>query len=261
MTDHGLEARYLAASAIAREAGDLMRQRFEEREVGTYKLKGHQDYLTEADGEVERLITRRIAEAFPGDTVFGEEGGGQFSAQVWVIDPIDGTANFARGIPHFCVSIAFVRDGATAIGVIGNPMTGEHFAARRGGGATLNGRAMKVSATAEMRQSTVELGWSTRRPMEHYVAMLGRVVATGAGFRRSGSGALGLAYVADGRIDGYAELHINSWDTLAGLLLVQEAGGWGNDFLANDGLAHGNPVLACTPALRQALVQATGIGL
>jgi myo-inositol-1(or 4)-monophosphatase len=118
---------------------------------------------------------------------------------------------------------------------------------------------MKVSRIADMKQATVELGWSMRRPMSEYIAMIERVTRTGAGFRRAGSGALGLAYVAAGRIEGYAELHINSWDTLAGLLMVREAGGWTNDFLRGDGLRTGNPVLACTPALTQALVTATGI--
>jgi myo-inositol-1(or 4)-monophosphatase len=260
MSKRGVEKRYLAACAIAREAGDLMRRLYEKREMNSYKLKGHQDYLTEADGEVEKLIVQRIGEAFPEDTVFGEEGGGEFSPQVWVIDPIDGTANFARGIPHFCVSIAFVREGQIAAGAMCNPMLSELFAARAGGGATLNGRPMKVSKTPDLRSATVELGWSMRRPMEDYVAMLTRVVKEGAGIRRSGSGALGLAYVADGRTDAYAELHINSWDCLAGILMVNEAGGWTNDFLKNDGLVRGNPVLGCNPALREAICRATGIG-
>ena len=95
--------------------------------------------------------------------------------------------------------------------------------------------------------------------MTDYVAMIGRLVATGAGFRRAGSGALGMAYVAAGRIEGYGELHINSWDVLAGLLMVQEAGGWANDFLAGNGLTGGNPILACTPALHEILTRITGI--
>ena len=188
-----------------------------------YKLKGPQDYWTAADGEVEKLIVGRLSEAFPEDTFFGEEGGGSFSPEVWVIDPIDGTANFARGIPHFCISIAFLREGRMTIGVIYDPMRRELFATLSGGGATCNGRPMRVSTLSDIRSATVELGWSMRRPMKHYVELIGQLTATGAGFRRAGSGALGLAYVADGRCEGYCELHINSWDALAGLLLV--AGG------------------------------------
>jgi myo-inositol-1(or 4)-monophosphatase len=254
-----LESRLVAASEIAREAGELGRHLFTSRKPGTFTLKGDQDFLTEADGEVERLVAGRLAQAFPDDAFFGEESGGEFRQRTWVVDPIDGTANFARGIPHFSVSIALVVDREVAVAAISDPMHDELFTASRGGGAWLNGARMRVSATADMRQATVELGWSKRRPMSEYAEMVRRVVATGAGIMRSGSGALGLAYVAAGRIDGYAELHINAWDALAGILLVEEAGGWTNDFLGNDGLRRGNPVLACTPQLREALVAATGI--
>jgi myo-inositol-1(or 4)-monophosphatase len=139
-------------------------------------------------------------------------------------------------------------------------MQRELFAARRGGGATLNGRRIRVSGTRSMRRATVELGWSTRRSLKRYTAMVGGVFDTGAGVLRQGSGALGMAYVACGRTDGYGELHINSWDVLAGLVLVREAGGWTNDFLAGNGLRTGNPILACTPGIRAALGEATGLG-
>jgi myo-inositol-1(or 4)-monophosphatase len=261
MTDRFLEIRFLAACAIAREAGDIARRMFETRDTGTYQLKGHQDVLTEADGAVERLITGRIAEAFPDDTCVGEEGGGAYTSQVWVIDPIDGTANFARGVAHFCVSIAFVRDGQPVIGAIYAPMSGELFAARRGAGATVNGRALHVSRTTDIREAMVEVGWSPRRPMPDHLALLQRVTATGAGFRRGGSGALGLAYVAAGRSDGYCELHMHPWDVLAGLIMVEEAGGRTSDFLANDGVRKGNAVLAATPAIADTLAQATGFSL
>lgn len=235
----------------------MARRHFESRDLRSgYKLKGPQDYWTAADGEVEKLIVGRLSDAFPDDTFFGEEGGGDFSPEVWVIDPIDGTANFARGIPHFCISIAFLREGRMTIGVIYEPVRGELFATLSGHGATCNGQPMQVSTIADIRSATVELGWSTRRPMKQYVTLMDQLTSTGAGFRRSGSGALGLAYVADGRAEGYGELHINSWDVLAGLLLVQEAGGWANDFLANDGLVQGNPVLATTPALKDVLIAA-----
>lgn len=260
MTPNELDARLEAAVATARSAGDLARQLFKTRKPGTFTLKGYQDFLTEADGRVERFIAERLAAAYPGDAFVGEENGGAYGTTTWVVDPIDGTANFARGIPRFCISIALVSAGRPVVGVIYDPMADEMFAARLGGGARLNGEPMAVSATTDMRQSTIELGWSPRRPMTEYVAVIGKVVATGAGIMRSGSGALGMAYVAAGRSDGYGELHINAWDVLAGILLVQEAGGWTNDFLARDGLRQGNPVLGCTPALKDALVAATGIG-
>jgi myo-inositol-1(or 4)-monophosphatase len=260
MPEEEIARRFEAAAAIAREAGALAKRRFLARDAGTFELKGAQDYLTEADGEVEALVKRRIAERFPGDTVFGEEGGGLFSDACWVVDPIDGTANFARGLPAFCVSIAFVREGRIETGAIMKPMAGELFVARRGGGAFLNGKPIRVSGVTALERATLELGWSLRRPIADYVALIGRAMGAGAAFNRCGSGALGLANVAAGRLDGYAELHINSWDCLAGILLIEEAGGWVSDFLANDGLRHGNAILACTPALRAALIRVTGIG-
>jgi myo-inositol-1(or 4)-monophosphatase len=174
-----------------------------------------------------------------------------------VIDPIDGTRNFARGIPHFGVSIAFLDAGLPAIGAIYDPIADELFAARRGGGAIVNGRPMRVSGTADIRRATIELGWSTRRAPEVYTGTVQRILEAGGGFHRSGSGALGIAYVADGRNDGYFEAHINVWDALAGLVMVREAGGWTNDFLAGDALTEGNAVLACTPGLRAILEKLT----
>ncbi len=259
MNEEELDARETALAAVAREAGGLARKHFESG-VST-KLKGKQDFITAADGEVERLIIERLKARFPCDAFLGEEGGTQGTGDaVWVIDPIDGTANFAHRIPHFCVSIAFVSAGALQLGAIAAPMYGELYRARLGRGAFLNDRAMRVAETADMRQAIVELGWSARRTVRAYTGLLERVLDAGAIFMRAGSGALGLAYVAAGRTHGYCELHINSWDTLAGLLMVREAGGWTNDYLAGDALQRGNAVLACAPGLREALVAVTGVG-
>jgi len=258
MREGGLDAREQALVAVAREAGALARELFS-RPI-EIKLKGKQDYVTAADGEVERMIVGRLKQRFPRDAFLGEEGGAEGSGDaLWVIDPIDGTANFANRMPHFCVSIAFMSGGELALGAISAPMYGELYRARLGRGAFLNDRAMRVADT-DIAHAVIELGWSARRPTRAYTAMVERVLATGATFQRAGSGALGLAYVADGRTHGYCELHINSWDTLAGLLMVGEAGGWTNDFLAGDGLARGNAVLACAPGLKEALVAATGVG-
>lgn len=257
MSKRDLEARYLAACAVAHEAGSIMRRHYRERSAGKISFKGPQDFLTVVDGAVERLIIDRLGRAFAGDRFVGEEGGGSYGPRTWVIDPIDGTSNFARGIPHFCVSIAFLDGGRPAIGVIYDPIADELFAARRGGGATVNGRPMRVSGATDIRRATIELGWSSRRPPEVYTETVRRILASGGGFHRSGSGALGIAYVADGRNDGYFEAHINAWDALAGLVMVREAGGWTNDFLAGDALTNGNAVLACTRGLRVILKKLT----
>ncbi len=252
-----LNDRLNIACAVAREAGEIARRAFEHAPQSRARaFKGPQDYILEFDAEVERVIRDRLLAAFPRDSFFGEESGGDFGRDVWVVDPIDGTANFARGIPHFCISIAFVRDGMTEIGAIYQPVTDDLYASRRGRGATLNGRPIKVSGLTDVRQSMIEAGWSMRRPLEGYVTLVDRLFRAGAQVRRGGSGTLGLAYVADGRTDGYCELHINSWDALAGLLLIEEAGGWVNDFLADDGLRRGNVVIGCTPALRDVIAEA-----
>jgi myo-inositol-1(or 4)-monophosphatase len=225
-------------------------------------MKGPQDFLTETDGKVEDHIRTALAQAFPTDGFLGEEtGGSAASRHLWVVDPIDGTANFARGIPHFCISIAFVDNGRTVIGGIANPAAGEVYFSRRGRGATRNGAPIHVSETQAFDRAFVEFGWSPRVPNQTYLDKIALVLALGANVRRSGSGALGLAYVADGRSDAYAELHINAWDCLAGLLLVEEAGGRANGFLDGDGLVNGNPVLAAAPGVAEALSRAIGIPL
>ncbi len=259
-SEPSLDTRLLVASAIAREAGALARRHFQSRPKALQiDFKGDQDYISAVDAEVEALIRARLHAAFPDDSFYGEEGGGAFGPDVWMVDPIDGTANFMRGIPLFCISMAFVREGQARIGIIYDPVHDELYAAQSGRGATLDGQPMRVSGLSDIRQATIEAGWSTRMPHDRYTGLVQTLKEAGSGVRRGGSGALALAYVADGRIDAYCELHMNAWDALAGLVLVQEAGGWTNDFLAQEGLTQGNPILACTPALKGFLVRAMGL--
>ncbi|HVX71747.1 MAG: inositol monophosphatase family protein [Devosia sp.] len=257
-----LDRREAACRALALSAGQLAAQAFADRgDSGPVSLKGPQDFLTETDAAVEQHLRQGIAAAFPDDGFFGEEGGGVLKERVWVVDPIDGTANFARAIPHFCISIAFVSAGRVELGAICNPSTGELYFARRGYGATRNGVPIHVAATSDYRAACVELGWSTRVPNADYVGALSRILDRGANVRRGASGALGLAYVADGRSDAYAELHMHPWDCLAGLLLVEEAGGVVAPFLELGGLEHGGAVLAATPAIAGGISEVTGIAL
>lgn len=251
-----------AIEQIVRAAGDLMRTAFNAPERPAYSLKGQQDYLTVTDGAVEQFVREQIARRFPGDGVLGEEAGGAVdAARLWIVDPIDGTANFARQIPHFCISLGLMVDGRIEAGAIYEPMHDELYIAQRGMGAWLNGLRMRVSSVAEFTAATVEIGWSTRIPVQTYLEMAGKAAHAGCSVRRAGSGSLGLAYVAAGRTEGYAEPHINAWDVAAGLLLVTEAGGHTNDFWSNDGLRVGNPVLATNAALAAALSALTGIAL
>jgi myo-inositol-1(or 4)-monophosphatase len=255
------ETRLLAAKAIAREAGVLARRRFVDSSF-TVSFKGPQDYLTEVDREIEELIAVRLHAAFPRDGFFGEETGrrrAQARETVWVVDPIDGTSNFARGVAHFCVSIACVVSGRVEVGVVFDPMREDLFSARRGGGARLNGVATRASSATALAQSSIEVGWNNRAGPAKSLGLLARVAATGAAPALTGSGALGVAYVAAGRREGYVEYHMNAWDCLAGILLVREAGGYVSDFLSGDGLNTGNPLIACAPGVRDALISAAAI--
>lgn len=253
-----MQLRLLAAQAVAREAGALVHRRFRESSF-TVGFKGPQDYLTEVDGETEDLIAARLHEAFPLDGFIGEETAGRpvrEGGAVWVVDPIDGTANFARRIGYFCVSIACVLEGQIEIGVIYDPVRDELFSAHRGGGAFLNGVPMKPSDATSLANATVEVGWNMRAGASKYVDLVRRVTLWGAAPFRTGSGALGLTYVAAGRRDGYVEHHMNAWDCLAAIVLVQEAGGYVSDYLAGEGLTKGNPIIASAPGMKDALVSA-----
>ena len=259
--EEALDRREAFLRDMVREAADIARAGFARQAGQTVNMKGPQDYLTETDGQVESHLKARIAAVFPEDGFLGEEGGGEPGRQAWVVDPIDGTANFARSIPHFCVSIAFVAGGEVQLGAIVNPVLDEVYFGRLGHGASLNGKPIRVSATTDIAATSFEMGWSNRRPLARYIEALNDLYAAGSNVRRGACGALGLAYVADGRSDGYAELHMNSWDCLAGLLLVREAGGVTGPFLSLGGLRAGAPVLAAAPGVAAVLSQATGSAL
>lgn len=261
VTEADLDRRADFCRQLALSAGALALQGFVRRDVETIEMKGPQNFLTETDAAVERHIRGRIAEAFPDDGFLGEETGGVIRPLTWVVDPIDGTANFARGIGHFCIAIAVVTESEIEIGAIYNPVVDEMHFARRGHGATLNGKPIAVAHTARFDTACVELGWSNRLANADYIAALTHLLDLGANVRRSASGALGLAYVSDGRSDAYAELHMNAWDCLAGLLLVSEAGGLVAPFLRNDGLANGGPVLGSAPGIAEEISRAIGIPL
>jgi len=248
MTD--LDAREAFALDIALRAGRLaltMRN-----DLAPADAKSAIDFCTEADLAVERLIRGEVEERF-GDSFIGEEFGGEPGDAVWVVDPIDGTTGYIHGTPRWCVSIGFVLRGVIEIGVLYAPATDRLFTARRGRGAHLNGRPIKVSGLRHGAVPVIEAGWSERSSLDTYFELIRQLNAARIEFRRIGSGALGLAEVACGLADGYVELHINAWDAMAGLLLVSEAGGVVNDFLANDGLRKGNSLMACTPELAATL--------
>jgi myo-inositol-1(or 4)-monophosphatase len=224
-----------AAEAIAREAGALLRE-FYARGV-EMEYKGDVDLVTEADRASERLIGARLRAAFPEHGIYGEEGtrsglDGEFR---WYVDPLDGTTNFAHGFPAFCVVLGCERraaglraedDGEMVAGVIYDPLRDEMFSAARGAGARLNGRPMHVSRTAHLQEALIATGFpSHKRHRSPNVHFYQEFTLRSHGVRRAGSAALDLAYVACGRLDGFWEFKLNPWDTSAGYLLVEEAGG------------------------------------
>lgn len=264
MTSIDIEQREAALKRIVLEAGETALRYFHTRTAGEYQLKGHQDILTEADTAVEAQVLRAIGDAFPGDLILGEESARQPASaeSLWVVDPIDGTANFANGIAHFCVCIAWVRHGVTELGAIYNPVSEELYLARRGHYALKNDKPLRCNATRDPQRASFELGWSARHGQRRYLEIMASLLNIGASVRRGGSGALALAWVAEGRTDGYVEAHMNAWDCLAGLLLVREAGGQTGIVPADAaGIFHGLPVLAAAPGLAAALARASGIPL
>ncbi|ODN71096.1 inositol monophosphatase family protein [Methylobrevis pamukkalensis] len=256
-----IDRRFAVASAVAREAGALALDYFRKLDSLTIKVKGLQDLASEADVETELLIRRRLSEAFPEDAFLGEETGmSDFSPEqgIWVVDPIDGTQPFICGMSAWCVSIAYLRAGRIEIGLVYAPVRDEFFAVGGDGRATLNGRPMSVSTAAGLDAGMTSLGYSTRVGPKPLIPALSRLLEAGGMYHREGSGALGLCYVACGRLIGYVESHINSWDCLAGIALVNGAGGRTNDFLANDGLTRGNRLIAGPAPLYPALEAVLG---
>lgn len=220
-------AREAFAVELAKQAGEIALDYFRHIETLTVETKGHQDLVSEADRNVETFIRDALRARYPDDGIVGEEHAptAGMSGFDWVIDPIDGTANFVRGIPAWTVVIAGTRAGRTEIGVVHDPCANETFHGRRGGGAFLNGRPLRASASTSLGDGSVGTGFSNRREVRNILVFIAALVDEGGVFFRNASGALMLAYVASGRLIAYVEEHMNAWDCLAGLLLVEEAGG------------------------------------
>jgi myo-inositol-1(or 4)-monophosphatase len=213
-------------SEIAREAGALLMGFFHRRVKIEYK--GDADLVTEADRTSENLILERIRKQWPSHEVIGEEGarvetGGDYR---WYVDPLDGTTNFAHGFPVFCVSLGLTFKGQRQAAVVYDPTRDELFAAERGKGAVLNGTTIAVSKTPKLQQSLVATGFpSHKRHKNPNIYFYHQLTLRSHGVRRAGSAALDLTSVAAGRLDGFWEFNLNAWDTAAGILIVEEAGG------------------------------------
>ncbi|MBV9957716.1 MAG: inositol monophosphatase [Acidobacteria bacterium] len=217
------------AIQTARDAGQILLERFGRAIQITNK--GVIDLVTEADVAAERLIVERIRSYHPRHSILAEESGETRTASGdgewrWIVDPLDGTTNYAHGYPCFCVSVALERAGVLQIGVIYDPTRDELFAAERGEGATLNGRRIRVTETQELNRSLLCTGFPYDvRERGDFARHFHNFIMHAQGVRRDGSAALDLAYVACGRFDGFWEEGLNPWDVAAGVLLIEEAGG------------------------------------
>ncbi|MGV8986913.1 MAG: inositol monophosphatase family protein [Cypionkella sp.] len=253
-----LQPRYDLCLDLIQEAGRLAQGYFRNLGALTIKSKGVQDMVSEADLNTELLIKGRLAEVFPQDAFLGEETGVSAFAPgqgIWVVDPIDGTQPFISGMSNWCVSIAFVCDDVVQFGMVFAPERDELFAGGRGFPATLNGNPVTRHPGKSLRDGITGMGYSTRIAPEAFLRPFEGLLREGGMFFRDGSGALNLSYVAAGRLLGYYEPHINSWDCLGAIAVIEAAGLRVNDFLANDGLTKGNPIIAGIPEVYDDLVR------
>lgn len=246
-----------ARAAFARElalGASALALRYFHRELACVpELKGPQDWVSAADRAVEGHIRDALAQAFPGDAMLGEEGGGALGPRLWVVDPIDGTVNFVHGVRYWCISIAFVERGERRIGVIADPSLRELFWAVRGGGAWCGSAPIRVSDCASVDRALIAAGHVPRHPLASHLALRAALLGAGAAVKDMGAGALMLAHVAAGRFDAFVEPHMHPWDALAGLTLIEEAGGRVLPYPGPDGLAAGGRVIAGAPGLFAAL--------
>lgn len=212
---------------LARGAGQILKAGFSKSKKVRYK--GRIDPVTQFDVKAEKFITSRIAAKFPDHAVMAEEGSDTAARSPWrwVIDPLDGTVNFAHGFPVYCVSIAVQYEGGTVVAAIFDPERDELFSATAGGGARLNGRKISVSEETKLGRSLLATGfsYSVATDRKNNLGLFARMVKTAQAVRRPGSAAIDLCWLASGRIDGFWELKLHPWDTAAAILIVREAGG------------------------------------
>jgi myo-inositol-1(or 4)-monophosphatase len=248
------------ARAAAERAGAILRERFgrcKEAETKSTPI----DLVTEADRAAERAILAVLGEAFPDHAILAEESGPHGSGDsVWLVDPLDGTTNFAHSYPQISVALALRRDGQTVLGVVHDPLRFETFVARRGAGATLNGQPIRVSAVGSLSEALLLTGfpYDRRRFVDFYLDHVREFMTRAQGIRRGGSAALDLCWVAAGRADGFWEWKLKPWDTAAGALIVEEAGGTVTDFRGSPFDPFGEQCLATNGRLHREMLDVLG---
>jgi len=247
------------AIRAARAAGNIIASGFDNRTDLQIEAKGDNDYVTSIDKEAEQAIIYKIKQSYPEHSFVGEEGGvvaGDDDFK-WVIDPLDGTTNFIKGIPHFAVSIALMHKGRLDQGVIFDPIRGELFTASRGAGAQLNGFRIRASTAKELSQTILgtSFPYKNKTSLPQYQESFNKIFMQAGDIRRSGSAALDLAYVASGRYDGYWERGLKPWDIAAGELMVRESGGLVTDFSGGNDPMHKGEIIAGNPKIVQILAK------
>ncbi len=253
--------RFEFAVILVREAGDVALSYFNRRAELPVATKGAQDFASEADLQTEVLIKQRLSEAFPQDAFLGEETGAtEYSPEqgIWVVDPIDGTQPFISGLTSWCVSIAFVRGGKLLFGTVYAPARNELFAGGIGFPATLNGKPVARPQAKSIRSGLTGTGYSPKSAVGDFLPAFTRFLEAGGMFYRDGSGALGLCYVADGRLVGFFEPAIKSWDCLGAIAVIHAAGLKTSNFLGGDGLFKGNPIVAGSDSVCEELRSVIG---
>lgn len=253
------QERHDAALSIVATAATHALELFREGDLLDIEVKGLQDWVSNADKSVEDLIRAALGEAFPDDSIVGEEHANKqgSSAFTWVLDPIDGTTNFVNSTPGWCVVIACVENDQTVIAAICDPIPNETYSAIKGQGAKLNGKPISCSPLDSLDKGTLGVGHSTRVPPEQTIRVIESLLKANGLFRRSGSGALDLAYVAAGRLLGFVEPHMNAWDCLASILLIEEAGGKVEPFDMPTMIASGGRVIVAGPNIYEDVLQMT----
>ena len=247
------------AVRAARNAGNVIVRAFEQSDKVEVESKGSNDFVTNVDLSAEQAIIETIRKSYPEHAIVSEECGlveGKDSDYQWIIDPLDGTTNFVKGIPHFAVSIALKVKGKLDQAVVYDPIRGELFTASRGKGAQLNGFRIRVKQHKDLAGTVLATGFpfKQKQHIDAYMNMFKGLFAKTSDMRRAGSAALDLAYVAAGRIDGYFEIGLKPWDTAAGELLVVEAGGLVTDFVGgHNHQQSGNIVAGSSRLLKEIL--------
>jgi myo-inositol-1(or 4)-monophosphatase len=249
------------AVRAARSAGNVVVRAFEQQDKIEVSAKGTNDLVSNIDKKAEEIIIETIRKSYPKHSIISEECGylkGEDDDFQWVIDPLDGTTNFIKGIPHFAVSIALKVKGKLEQAVVFDPIRGELFTASRGKGTQLNGCRVRVKAHKELNSTIIATGFpfKCKHHMDAYMGMFTNILTKAADLRRAGSAALDLAYVAAGRLDGYWEIGLKPWDSAAGELLIIEAGGLVTDFVGgHNHVKSGNTVAASPRLLKEILTE------